>query len=262
MPWPRPRGLLARGTTCHRNCCARPTAPSRPQKAVAYAVGPGEEERRLPDIPECRDRLGPQRAARTYFWDQEILDAAAAQIHKILRYGHESWRTPPGFPAPPASRSPGAISPMRSLPMPRRTTSIRSSVGSRNKRGAARLLLGRSRAASRPGPGAPYNRSLSGRPGSDRSARRARPMDFRYDIAALCAVFAVALWLIYRRDRSAQEGQPRHLFRRLPVLVRGLPRCAGRHRLSHPRRHDYRGHESGSNRSSTTWRYASCRHCG
>ncbi len=27
-------------------------------------------------------------------------------------------------------------------------------------------------------------------------------MAFRYDIAALCAVFAVALWLIYRRDRA------------------------------------------------------------
>jgi hypothetical protein len=31
-------------------------------------------------------------------------------------------------------------------------------------------------------------------------------MAFRYDIAALCAVFAVALWLIYRRDRARKQA--------------------------------------------------------
>jgi hypothetical protein len=31
-------------------------------------------------------------------------------------------------------------------------------------------------------------------------------MAFRYDIAALCAAFAVALWLIYRRDRARKQA--------------------------------------------------------
>ena len=31
-------------------------------------------------------------------------------------------------------------------------------------------------------------------------------MEFRYDIAAICAVFAAALWLIYRRDRSRKKA--------------------------------------------------------
>ncbi len=31
-------------------------------------------------------------------------------------------------------------------------------------------------------------------------------MAFRYDIAALCAAFAVALWLIYRRDRARKKA--------------------------------------------------------
>jgi hypothetical protein len=30
-------------------------------------------------------------------------------------------------------------------------------------------------------------------------------MEFRYDIAALCALFGVALWLIYRRDRTKKK---------------------------------------------------------
>lgn len=31
-------------------------------------------------------------------------------------------------------------------------------------------------------------------------------MDFRFDIAALCAAFAVVLWLIYRRDRAQKRA--------------------------------------------------------
>jgi hypothetical protein len=31
-------------------------------------------------------------------------------------------------------------------------------------------------------------------------------MAFRYDIAALCVVAAVALWLIYRRDRARTKA--------------------------------------------------------
>src|SRR5215813_5918240 len=31
-------------------------------------------------------------------------------------------------------------------------------------------------------------------------------MEIRYDLAALCAAFAVALWLIYRRDRAKKKA--------------------------------------------------------
>jgi hypothetical protein len=64
-------------------------------------------------------------------------------------------------------------------------------------------------------------------------------MAFRYDIAALCAVFTVALWLIYRRDRArtkiaraAYFDDCRSLFEHCRIVQEGtdFPVLDGRHR--------------------------------
>jgi hypothetical protein len=64
-------------------------------------------------------------------------------------------------------------------------------------------------------------------------------MAFRYDIAALCAAFAVALWLIYRRDRARSKSvraayfdDCRSLFEDCRVVQEGtdFPILDGRHR--------------------------------
>jgi hypothetical protein len=64
-------------------------------------------------------------------------------------------------------------------------------------------------------------------------------MAFRYDIAALCAVFAVALWLIYKRDRARMKvarasyfDDCRSLFEDCRVVQEGtdFPILEGRHR--------------------------------
>ena len=64
-------------------------------------------------------------------------------------------------------------------------------------------------------------------------------MAFRYDVAALCAVFAVALWLIYKRDRSrtklaraAYFDDCRSLFEDCRIVQEGtdFPVLDGRHR--------------------------------
>ena len=85
--------------------------------------------------------VSAQRAARTYFWDQEILDAAAAQIHKVLGAATQiaagaglrdvSCVTVSGCNIPDAITTYAKKNEMDQIV-----------VGSRNKRGAARLLLG------------------------------------------------------------------------------------------------------------------------
>src|ERR1044071_9326424 len=64
-------------------------------------------------------------------------------------------------------------------------------------------------------------------------------MAFRYDVAALCAVFALALWLIYRRDRArtriaraAYFDDCKFLFEHCGVVQEGtdFPILEGSHR--------------------------------
>jgi len=64
-------------------------------------------------------------------------------------------------------------------------------------------------------------------------------MAFRYDIAALCAVFAIALWLIYRRDRARTKAvraayfdDCKSLFEDCGIVQEGtdFPVLEGRHR--------------------------------
>jgi hypothetical protein len=64
-------------------------------------------------------------------------------------------------------------------------------------------------------------------------------MAFRYDIAALCVVAAVALWLIYRRDRARTKAARaayfddcRYLFEDCRIVQEGtdFPILEGRHR--------------------------------
>lgn len=67
-------------------------------------------------------------------------------------------------------------------------------------------------------------------------------MPFRYDIAALCAVFALALWLIYRRDRARKKtaraayfDDCKHVFEDCRIVQEGtdFPVLEGRHRGHH-----------------------------
>src|SRR5215471_11822152 len=53
------------------------------QKGVAYAVELAEKNGGSLTFLNVVT-VSARRAVRTYFWDQEILDAAAAQVHKIL----------------------------------------------------------------------------------------------------------------------------------------------------------------------------------
>ena len=86
-------------------------------------------------------------------------------------------------------------------------------------------------------------------------------MGFRYDIAALCAVFAVALWLIYRRDRARKQASRavyfddcRSLFEDCRVAKAGTDFPVSRAAIA--------ATGFASSRSSTIWRCASCRPCG
>jgi nucleotide-binding universal stress UspA family protein len=91
----------------------------------------GEEERCFAHIPE----------RRTYFWDQDILDASAAQVHKIMRAAMSAANKAKLSGATCVTVSgrdiAGAISAYA-----KKNGVDQIIMGSHGRRGAARLLLG------------------------------------------------------------------------------------------------------------------------
>ena len=101
-PWRgRGRSATSRGGNHMPSKLLCATDGSKPaQKAVSYAVGLAKKNGDSLTFLNVMT-VSARRAARTYFWDQEILDAADAQIHRILGNAMKAAE-PPGFPAPPA----------------------------------------------------------------------------------------------------------------------------------------------------------------
>jgi|SRR5690242_12337529 nucleotide-binding universal stress UspA family protein len=62
------------------------------QQAIAFAVNLAKKEDASLIFLNVNS-VSPERASRTYFWDQEILDAAAIQVHKVLGVAMESATT-------------------------------------------------------------------------------------------------------------------------------------------------------------------------
>ena len=116
------------------------TDGSKPaQKGVAYAVELVKQNGGSLTFLNVVT-VSARRAARTYFWDQEILDAAAAQVHKILGAAT-------GVAAGAGLRDVSCVT-VSGRNIPDAITAYAKKndvdhiiVGSRNKRGAARLLL-------------------------------------------------------------------------------------------------------------------------
>jgi len=84
--------------------------------------------------------VSPKRAARTYFWDQEILDAAGAQVHKILS-GATRAAAGAGLRDVSCVTVTGRNIPDAITAYAKKNDVNQIIVGSRNKRRAARLLL-------------------------------------------------------------------------------------------------------------------------
>jgi nucleotide-binding universal stress UspA family protein len=53
------------------------------QQAITFSVNLAKKENASLTFLNVNN-VSPERASRTYFWDQEILDAAAIQVHKVL----------------------------------------------------------------------------------------------------------------------------------------------------------------------------------
>jgi nucleotide-binding universal stress UspA family protein len=117
------------------------TDGSRPaQKAVTFAVDLARKNGGSLTFLNVVT-VSARRAARTYFWDQEILDAAAAQIHKILgnatKVADAAGLSGVSCVTVSGRNIPDAVSAYA-----KKNGIDQIIVGSRNKRGAARLLLG------------------------------------------------------------------------------------------------------------------------
>ena len=59
------------------------------QQAITFSVNLAKKENASLTFLNVNS-VSPERASRTYFWDQEILDAAAIQVHKILSAAMDS----------------------------------------------------------------------------------------------------------------------------------------------------------------------------
>jgi nucleotide-binding universal stress UspA family protein len=109
------------------------------QKAVAHAVELAKKNGGSLTFLNVVT-VSAQRAARTYFWDQEILDAAAAQVHKILGAATRV-ATDAGLSGVASVTVSGRNIPDAITAYAKKNDVNHIIVGSRNKRGAARLLL-------------------------------------------------------------------------------------------------------------------------
>jgi nucleotide-binding universal stress UspA family protein len=116
------------------------TDGSKPaQKAVAYAVNLAKQNGQPLTFLNVLT-VSARRAARTYFWDQEILDAAAVQVHKILGGAKKA--------ADAAGLADAACVTVSGRNIADAITGYAKKndvgliiIGSRNKRGAERLLV-------------------------------------------------------------------------------------------------------------------------
>jgi nucleotide-binding universal stress UspA family protein len=109
------------------------------QKAVAHAVELAKKNGGSLTFLNVVT-VSAQQAARTYFWDQEILDAAAAQVHKILGAATRV-ATDAGLSGVASVTVSGRNIPDAITAYAKKNDVNQIIVGSRNKRGAARLLL-------------------------------------------------------------------------------------------------------------------------
>ena len=117
------------------------TDGSKPaQKAVAYAVDLAKRNGASLTFLNVMT-VSARRAARTYFWDQEILDAAAVQIHKTLG-GAMQAANAAGVSGASCVTVNGRNIAAAIAAYAKKNDIDQIIVGSRNKRGAARLLLG------------------------------------------------------------------------------------------------------------------------
>jgi nucleotide-binding universal stress UspA family protein len=117
------------------------TDGSRPaQKAVAYAVGLAKKNGDSLTFLNVIT-VSARKASRTYFWDQEILDAAAAQIHKTLG-GAMKAAEAAGLSGASCVTVTGRNISDAIAAYAKKNDVSQIIVGSRNRRGAARLLLG------------------------------------------------------------------------------------------------------------------------
>lgn len=117
------------------------TDGSKPaQKAVAYAVDLAKRDGASLTFLNVMT-VSAKRAARTYFWDQEILDAAAVQAHKILG-GATKTATAAGLSGVSCVTVTGRNIADAITAYAKKNNMDQIIVGSRNKREAARLLLG------------------------------------------------------------------------------------------------------------------------
>jgi nucleotide-binding universal stress UspA family protein len=117
------------------------TDGSKPaQKAVTYAVDLAKRDGASLTFLNVMT-VSPRRAARTYFWDQEILDAAAIQTHKILS-GATKIAAAAGLSGTTCVTVSGRNIAEAIAGYAKKNGMDHIIVGSRNKSGAVRLLLG------------------------------------------------------------------------------------------------------------------------
>jgi nucleotide-binding universal stress UspA family protein len=110
------------------------------EKAIAYAVKQAKKSDASLTFLNVVT-VSSERAARTYFWDQDILDASAAQVHKIMRAAMSAANKAKLSGATCVTVSgrdiAGAISAYA-----KKNGVDQIIMGSHGRRGAARLLLG------------------------------------------------------------------------------------------------------------------------
>lgn len=117
------------------------TDGSKPaQKAVDYAIKLAKKNGDALTFVNVVT-VSARRAARTYFWDQEILDAASAQIHEILGRATGAANAA-GLSGTSCVTVNGRNIAEAIAAYAKKNQFDQIIVGSRNKRGAARLLLG------------------------------------------------------------------------------------------------------------------------
>jgi nucleotide-binding universal stress UspA family protein len=110
------------------------------QKAIAYAVDLATREGANLTFLHV-ETLSPKRAARTYFWDQNILDAADVQDHKILNAAEAAARGA-GFARASYVTVAGRDIAQAIAAYAKKNDVGHIVMGSHGRRGVAQLLLG------------------------------------------------------------------------------------------------------------------------
>lgn len=117
------------------------TDGSKPaKKAVDYAIALAKRNGDSLTFVNV-NTVSAKRAAKTYFWDQEILDAAAVQIHKILSAAGKA-ASGSGLAGASCVTITGRNIPEAIAAYAKKNGFDHIVVGTRNRRGMARILLG------------------------------------------------------------------------------------------------------------------------